>query len=240
MLLFVRCVVRFSGRRRGNQQESAKEAQNAAAGPSTWGTERFSGWSRSCDKLSKNRLLEIQHGLPSYVEDLLTPTMGAANARLYSELLLGPVTSQTGRTDAEVAALGLAGTSLQVLTLALLQYPLHLYSVFALRVSNEHLLSGQSENAWGFGQIVALIMLAQTFIQCFRGVKGTLRKTPEVTSPNKGPEYREKKRIILAAESLTSIANQLKIPVKTEAPIHTNHPPAETRTAGVSSGCDMV
>ena len=180
----------------------------------------------------KNRLFEIQQGIPEYVEDLLAQTMGAANARLYSELILGSFMSQTERTDAEAAALSLAGTSRQVLTLALAQYPLHLYSVFALRVSNEHLLTGESENAWGFGQIVALVMLAQTFIECFRGIKGTFRKNPEATRSNKYLEYREKKRIILAAESLKSIANQLKVPMETEAPSHTSHPPVEVPRGG--------
>jgi len=59
-----------------------------------------------------------------------------------------------------------------VLSLAMVQYPLHLYNVFALRAANQHLLSGESENTWGFGQIVALIMVGQTLVEFCRGVKG--------------------------------------------------------------------
>jgi hypothetical protein len=59
-----------------------------------------------------------------------------------------------------------------VLTCALLQYPLHLYSIFALRTSNQHLLTGESENTWGFSQIVALVMVGQTIVECLRGIKG--------------------------------------------------------------------
>ncbi|KAK3348732.1 hypothetical protein B0T25DRAFT_546399 [Lasiosphaeria hispida] len=49
---------------------------------------------------------------------------------------------------------------------ALLQYPLHLYSTVALRTSNEGLLEGDSENNWGFGQVMALVLVVDTFIKC--------------------------------------------------------------------------
>jgi hypothetical protein len=54
----------------------------------------------------------------------------------------------------------------------LLQYPLHLYNIVALRASNQHLLKGESENDWGFSQIIALVMVGQTFVECCRAVKG--------------------------------------------------------------------
>lgn len=59
-----------------------------------------------------------------------------------------------------------------VLMLAMLQYPLHIYMIFALRAGNEHLLNGDSENYWGFGQVVALVLLASSVIQGFRAILG--------------------------------------------------------------------
>jgi hypothetical protein len=59
-----------------------------------------------------------------------------------------------------------------VLTVALVQYPVHLYSVIAIRSANKPMLVGESENSLGFGQIVALVMLAQTFLECLRRIKG--------------------------------------------------------------------
>lgn len=44
-----------------------------------------------------------------------------------------------------------------VFIVAMLQYPLHVYSIFAFRASNEDLLSGRNiEQEWGYGQIVSL------------------------------------------------------------------------------------
>jgi hypothetical protein len=53
-----------------------------------------------------------------------------------------------------------------VLVIALLQYPLHLYSAVALRISNEDFLDGESEGEWGFGQVMALMLVADTLIKC--------------------------------------------------------------------------
>jgi hypothetical protein len=39
------------------------------------------------------------------------------------------------------------------------QYPLHLYMAIKIRTANENSLLGDSENSWGFGQIVPLILL---------------------------------------------------------------------------------
>ncbi|KAK1831432.1 hypothetical protein QBC39DRAFT_351297 [Podospora conica] len=59
-----------------------------------------------------------------------------------------------------------------VLVLSFMQYPLHLYSVVALRVSNRGLLEGDSEDSWGFGQVVALVLLGAVLVQCVYGVFG--------------------------------------------------------------------
>jgi hypothetical protein len=58
----------------------------------------------------------------------------------------------------------------QLLFFAMLQYPLHLYMLITLRVSNQGSLVGGSENTWGFGQIVALTLLAATIMECIRGI----------------------------------------------------------------------
>lgn len=59
-----------------------------------------------------------------------------------------------------------------VLMLAMLQYPLHIYMIFALRAANEYRLNGDSENYWGFGQIVALVLLTSSILQGFRALLG--------------------------------------------------------------------
>lgn len=59
-----------------------------------------------------------------------------------------------------------------VLSVALLQCPLHGYILFALRASNEDYLSGESENVWGFGQIVALVLLTSVAVECIRATVG--------------------------------------------------------------------
>ncbi len=60
-----------------------------------------------------------------------------------------------------------------VLFAAILQYPLHLYSAVALRLSNEEFLEGASEQEWGFGQVIALMIVADTLIKCGSAVYGT-------------------------------------------------------------------
>jgi hypothetical protein len=46
------------------------------------------------------------------------------------------------------------GYKTSVLIIAMMQYPVHVYTVFALRIANEDRLDGDSENYWGFGQVV--------------------------------------------------------------------------------------
>ncbi|KAG6355384.1 hypothetical protein INS49_003346 [Diaporthe citri] len=52
-----------------------------------------------------------------------------------------------------------------LLLISLGQFPVHTYEIFALRHYNEHRLSGDSEDSWGFGQIVALVSLGSTLVQ---------------------------------------------------------------------------
>jgi hypothetical protein len=71
--------------------------------------------------------------------------------------------------------MNIPATDLQfaILQIAMLQCPLHIYSIFALRASNERYLeNGSAEKEWGFGQIVALILLGGNILQFVDGVFG--------------------------------------------------------------------
>lgn len=62
-----------------------------------------------------------------------------------------------------------------VLICAALQFPLHVYSIFTLRANNEGLLSaGSTEREWGFGQIVAMMLLAPNIMTLVTGFQGHL------------------------------------------------------------------
>lgn len=55
----------------------------------------------------------------------------------------------------------------------MLQCPLHIYSIFALRAANEQLLEGgTTEKEWGFGQIAAVVLLGGNILQIVDGVFG--------------------------------------------------------------------
>jgi hypothetical protein len=59
-----------------------------------------------------------------------------------------------------------------VIGFAILQFPLHLYAVIALKLSNKRLLEGGNEAHWGFGQIFAVAMLGLTCFQLADGIRG--------------------------------------------------------------------
>jgi hypothetical protein len=57
-----------------------------------------------------------------------------------------------------------------LIIVALIQYPLHLYFMLALRKTSTHDLDGpESEDGWDFGQTVALTLLALTFGEIVHG-----------------------------------------------------------------------
>ena len=56
---------------------------------------------------------------------------------------------------------------------AIMQFPLHLYFVVALRASNANRLHNGNENEWNFGQIVPLVTLLPTIVECLLGVAGS-------------------------------------------------------------------
>jgi hypothetical protein len=55
---------------------------------------------------------------------------------------------------------------------ALSQFPLHMYMMVALRISNQHLLMDSSENQWGFGQSLAIVMMSGNIFECFMVIFG--------------------------------------------------------------------
>jgi hypothetical protein len=93
-----------------------------------------------------------------------------------------------------------------VLMVAALQLPLHLYSLLALRASNEKLLnSGTTEQEWGFGQVVAVMLLGSNVLGFLNGVQGMfvcfamsprcimINKAVKLTHPT---DYREWKKLV--------------------------------------------
>jgi hypothetical protein len=66
------------------------------------------------------------------------------------------------------------GKQITALLVALLQYPVHMYSVFALRAANEsRLTQGNTEQDWGFGQVVAVILLGNNVVLLAEGILRT-------------------------------------------------------------------
>ena len=60
-----------------------------------------------------------------------------------------------------------------ILLTSAVQFVLHTYSVVALRVSNQSLLNDASlEEAWGFGQVLALVMFGSTVVECAKSLEG--------------------------------------------------------------------
>lgn len=59
-----------------------------------------------------------------------------------------------------------------LLLLATFQYVIHIYMIFAMRAANEHHLKGDSENSWGFGQVVAMVLLGSSVLQGVRAIIG--------------------------------------------------------------------
>jgi hypothetical protein len=63
--------------------------------------------------------------------------------------------------------------TLAVLPVAAVQGPLHAYLSFTLRRNNEtFLISGITEQQWGFGQIIAMILLGTNIIVLVNGIQG--------------------------------------------------------------------
>lgn len=60
-----------------------------------------------------------------------------------------------------------------VIFMGSLQFILHVYTAISLRISNQSLLDDPSlEEQWGFGQILAVVMLGATVVQCGTCLEG--------------------------------------------------------------------
>ena len=56
-----------------------------------------------------------------------------------------------------------------------LQFILHVYILVALRISNQPLLDNVAlEDQWGFGQVIAIMMLVATLLECAKSIEGEL------------------------------------------------------------------
>jgi len=69
-----------------------------------------------------------------------------------------------------IALIAITASAKSVTFAAMIQYPIHLYSTIVLRITNAPLLEGDSENDWGFSQIVALMTLFATIVEFLRGL----------------------------------------------------------------------
>ena len=64
-------------------------------------------------------------------------------------------------------------TQKTVIAMGTLQFVLHVYTTISLRISNQSLLDNPSvEEKWGFGQILAVVMLGATVVQCGACLEG--------------------------------------------------------------------
>lgn len=60
-----------------------------------------------------------------------------------------------------------------VIGMGSLQFLLHIYTAISLRISNQSLLDIPSiEEKWGFGQILAVVMLGATVVECGACLEG--------------------------------------------------------------------
>jgi len=82
------------------------------------------------------------------------------------------------------------------------QYPLHLYSTIALRLSNESLLEGDSENSWGFGQVSALVLVVNTLIQCGTAYHKVSQSRERGGQVERSPEVEEAGESILSTPAV--------------------------------------
>ena len=70
-----------------------------------------------------------------------------------------------------------------ILLYGVLQFVLHVYTLVALRVSNQRLLDSSLEDQWGFAQVLALVMLGSTLLECARSLEGENSPSSSQFSP---------------------------------------------------------
>ena len=108
-----------------------------------------------------------------------TSGIASSNARhpLVDQIYLG-VTSFYVLALAQVAMIDCRAPSRRlysqktIIVTGALQFVLHVYTLVALRVSNQPLLDSSLEDQWGFAQVLALVMLGSTLLECTRSLEG--------------------------------------------------------------------
>ncbi len=64
---------------------------------------------------------------------------------------------------------------MQLILVSVLQFILHVYILVALRTANQPLLDNAAlEDQWGFAQVIAIMMLVATLLECARSGEGEL------------------------------------------------------------------
>ncbi len=64
---------------------------------------------------------------------------------------------------------------MQLILVSVLQFILHVYILVALRTANQPLLDNAAlEDQWGFAQVIAIMMLVATLLECAKSVEGEL------------------------------------------------------------------
>jgi ABC-type multidrug transport system fused ATPase/permease subunit len=93
---------------------------------------------------------------------------------LYNHVLSMPI-SPFVRQDGTPMSVPATQLQYYIPLIAMLQCPLHIYSIFALHASNERYLEeGAEEREWGFGQIAAIVLLGGNLLQVIDGVASML------------------------------------------------------------------
>jgi hypothetical protein len=128
-----------------------------------------------CYNASKVALPDDPHPAVDFVYISLTCTYLCVSLMLSVGADLPPeITEKITIDEVKKFLTGALGANRQiVLTYAFLQYPLHIYSIFALRSSNEPLLtSGTTEIEWGYAQIVNVVLLGSNIKALLDGIVG--------------------------------------------------------------------
>lgn len=83
-----------------------------------------------------------------------------------------------------------------------LQFVLHVYTLVALRVSNQPLLDNSLEDQWGFAQILALVMLGSTLLECARSLEEYFRwQKKKAVRPRREVEIEDKQETLMRSNT---------------------------------------
>ena len=119
----------------------------------------------------------------------------------------------------------------------MLQCPLHIYSIFALRAANERYLEGgTTEQEWGFGQIAAVVLLGENILQIMDGVVGKCLSRVRIYKTNLNKEYRKTEVLNTALQSDEERLTANQIALQDATPDRTYAGPSYVEGQNVASG----